>query len=622
MCGIGGILGAPDEGALGALAAALAHRGPDDHGLHTDAARGVAFAHRRLSIIDLSPAGRQPMSFAGGRFWITYNGEIYNYRSLREELEKQGHAFRTHTDTEVLLAAYAEWGEGCLARLRGMFAFALWDREAGSVLLARDRFGIKPLYYAAGPRRLVFASELKALLASGLVARRADAQALWDYLSLGCVPPPRTLLAEVRALPPGHALCADARGGIRRLWRWWDVAESSAQSFPQAARLPRAEAALELRRLLDEATRLHLIADVPVGAFLSGGVDSTAVVGLMSRQVRAPIKTYSIGFEAEHGELSELPWARLAARRFGTEHSEVVLTGAAVAEHYDELVWALDQPSIDGTNTWFVSRATRAGVTVALSGLGGDELFAGYSHFRRLARAARFDGLRDRAGAWGERWPLRLARKGGLGSLAFALAGEGERQARIREQLSERAKRRLAGEALRAHAPFEPLAATFARWIRPQLDPVARTSCVEIEGWLASTLLRDADATSMAHALELRPVLLDHVLAEFAFALPAHYKLEAGRSKAILLDALGDLLPPEIAARPKMGFALPLRAWLAGALRERALAALESESARALFAAGYRRRRQVALRGGGRVPQRAWAELMLVSWLERHACRL
>ena len=309
MCGIAGTIGVTDKNIFIAMNGAMAHRGPDDHGIYIDEQNRFGFAHRRLSIIDLSSAGHQPMSYLGGRYWIVYNGEIYNYKDIRADLEKKGCTFTSNTDTEVLLAAYAEWGRDCLKKLRGMFAFAIYDKQTSQTFLARDRFGIKPLYYSRQNGFFLFASEIKTLLASGLISKRVDYQAIWDYISIGCIPQPRTILQEVKALLPGHSMLLTSNGEIiiNRYWDLWDYAPQSSHTVDSSI------ASEELRVKLEEATRLHMIADVPVGAFLSGGIDSTAVVGLMSQYVSHPIKTFSVGFESKYAKLNEFKWAKIVS---------------------------------------------------------------------------------------------------------------------------------------------------------------------------------------------------------------------------------------------------------------------------------------------------------------------
>lgn len=550
------------------------------------------------------------MSDPTGRYWIIYNGETYNYRELRVELESLGHRFISGTDTEVVLKAYIQWGASSLPRLRGMFAFGVFDRQKGTLFLARDRFGIKPLLYASiEGGGLVFASELKAILASGLIARRADAQSLWDYLSIGAVPQPSTILAGVQSVPAGYWLLVGEEG--QTIGSYWDIAQESARNYPDLSRLPREEVHSRIRALLEESTRLHLLSDVPVGGFLSGGIDSAAVVGLMSIQMNRGLETYSVGFESEYSHLDELHWARLVADRLGTTHHEVVVSGADVAASYDDLIRAIDQPSINGTNAYFVSRAARNTVTVALSGLGGDELFAGYPHFRRYQEIRRtwdrlpFLGVRMLAQfVPGRIWPNRH----------LAVVRGSERYARLRCLTDGREKLRMAKSSWVGH--LRPLARIYSPLLRPELDEIAEMSYVEIRGYLLNTLLRDLDAMSMRHSLEVRPILLDHRLAEFVFALPARLKLDPVINKPLLARCLGDILPNEIAARPKMGFEMPLFEWLAGPLKKRTLSTINSPTAAKLFDDGYLARVRTNLSSCGLPKAKLWAYVMLINWLE------
>jgi len=593
---------------------AITHRGPDDHGTFIDEAGQVALGHRRLSIIDLSSAGHQPMSYMDERYWIVYNGEVYNYKDIRAELEAKGYAFISNTDTEVLLAAYAEWGQDFLKKLRGMFAFAIYDRKTAQVFLARDRFGIKPLYYFHQNGIFLFASELKALLVSGRVPSNADPQAIWDYLSIGSIPQPRTILRDVQALLPGHAMIVSLKGDVS-IHQYWDIWEN-AQILSSPIDLK--EASAELRQKLEEATRLQMIADVPVGAFLSGGTDSTAVVGLMSQYVTRPIKTYSVGFESQHAKLNELYWAKIAADRFGTDHTEVIVTGNDIALNYDSLVRGLDQPSLDGTNTYFVSKAASAGVTVALSGQGGDELLAGYPHFASLLRAADWD---QRFPAWIR--PLIGAVPGRyLPDKQFITSSLLDRYAMLRNNAGESKKRRITNTPFRAGFTPQPLTEIIRPWLRDTKVSVALTSYIEIKNYLANTLLRDGDAVSMAHSLEVRPVLLDHVLAEYVFALPSRLKLNEDGGKLVLLEALRDLIPEPIINRRKMGFEMPLFDWLSGPLKDRAQDALSSPNAVKIFSTEFLEESKFNIREPRHMDRRLWGYVMLVEWMNASHCSL
>lgn len=609
MCGIAGIVGSGDATVVEAMVEALHHRGPDGGAVWTDPEARVAMGHRRLAIIDLSEAGQQPMSDASGRYVVTFNGELYNYRALRLELEQAGETFRTHTDTEVLLVAWQRWGLDCLDRLRGMFAFAIWDRHTRTLHAARDRFGIKPLYFAERDGGLVFASELRALLASGLVERRADPTALVDYLRYGAFRQPRTLLAGVHALLPGHWL--RWQDGRLTQGAWWDL-ETRTRSLRKALHgISRADATAELRRLLEDAARHHLVGDVEVGGFLSGGIDSTAVVGLMTLASGRPVRTFAVGFTGQHARLSELEFARVAARRHGSIHTEVVIEDADVERAAEALTRDIDQPSIDGTNTWFVSRAVAGELRVALSGLGADELFGGYSHFRRIGLSARLA-----PGGWTalsgltKRLPARLRVP-----LETLQADEIERLAALRRLLDDEA---IASLAPTIAAAGEDARAQVARLLHPDLDTAAQVSAFEVSTYLRDTLLRDGDALSMAHSLEVRPLLLDHPLAEFAFALPSRLKHSLTRGKTIFVDSVRDLLPDEVVNRPKRGFELPLGDWLRGPLRERAMAAFMGAAADELLSRQGRAGLVDALSSQGPTPRHAWSLFMLLQYLDHH----
>jgi asparagine synthase (glutamine-hydrolysing) len=618
MCGIVGTIGLADRELISAMKGAITHRGPDDHGTFIDEVGRVALGHRRLSIIDLSSAGHQPMSYMDERFWIVYNGEVYNYKDIRAELEAKGYAFISNTDTEVLLAAYAEWGQDFLKKLRGMFAFAIYDRKTAQVFLARDRFGIKPLYYFHQNGIFLFASELKALLASGRVPSNADPQAIWDYLSIGSIPQPRTILCDVQALLPGHAMIVSLKGEVS-IHQYWDIWEN-AQILSSPIDLK--EASAELRQKLEEATRLQMIADVPVGAFLSGGTDSTAVVGLMSQYVSHPIKTYSVGFESQYAKLNELKWAKIASERFGTDHTEVIVTENDIAQSYDSLVQGIDQPSLDGTNTYFVSKAAHTGVTVSLSGQGGDELFAGYPHFSDLMRASDWD---RRFPAWFRSLckPIIKATPGRFLPDKHWLASTPlERYALLRNLADELTKSKITRKEFRAGFKAHPLTEAIQPFLKPSQDSVALTSYVEIKNYLANTLLRDGDAVSMAHSLEVRPVLLDHVLVEYVFALPSRLKLNHEGGKRVLIDALRDLIPEPILTRPKMGFEMPLFDWLSGPLKARALDTLSSSPARKIFTERFREEAQGNIQEPLKNDRRLWGYVMLIEWLNANHCNL
>lgn len=611
MCGIAGIFGSADDKRVSRMIEAMRHRGPDDCGIWADQDSRITLGSCRLAIQDISNAAHMPMSSQDGSCWITYNGEIYNFSELRIELEGKGYCFRSNSDTEVVLAAYKEWGLECLERLRGMFAFAIFDcrpdSEKEQLFIARDRFGIKPLYWAEREGNLLFASELKGMLASGLISRRLDKQAVWDYLSLGSIPPPRTILDDVQAILPGHALLAGKEGV--RLWKYWDLVSAS-ENLDVPNELE--EAAMEVRRRLEEAIRLHMVADVPVGAFLSGGIDSSTICGLMSQHMEHPLRTYSIGFQKRDVRTDELAFAGIAAEQFGTIHEESIVTGTNMADQFEAIIQGIDQPSVDGVNTFFVSKVARSHVTVALSGLGGDELFAGYPQFARF----------DRADKWLPRGSEALARilnpavkflPGRYRLRAEYYAADPlERYASARRLLKEADKSAfISQDFLDSYQPL-PITDFYSRIIAPCKDTVAEISNVEINGYMAHTLLRDTDALSMSHSLEVRVPFLDHKLAEFVFALPGEFKLQNQEGKIVLKEAVKDLVPPATLTRTKATFDMPMSEWMAGSLHYYIEETLDLPEARMVFSPdGLNYIRKMVGRPSWFLP---WAAVVLIRW--------
>ncbi len=544
----------------------MLHRGPDDAGLET---RGSAtLGMRRLAIFD--PAhGHQPMTSPDGRHTLIFNGAIYNFRALRDELAGGGWSFRTNCDTEVLLAAFARWGERCLARLRGMFAFAVWDAREQSLFVARDPFGIKPLYYHHDGARLLFASELNALVASGFVTPEIDPLSVGDYLAWFAVPAPRTIYRDVFSLRPGE--CATFRDGRLEVRSAWSYRTIPRDTKPCATR---EEFTLELRARLEDSIRAHVVADVPVGAFLSGGLDSAVVVGLMTRVTGARLRTFSIDF-AEAG-YSEAANAAATAQHFGTDHHTVVLTGEEISRDAEKLLAALDQPTGDGLNTYYASRAARAGgVTVALSGLGGDELFGGYPSFRDLPRLARW------LPAW-RQLPARLRR--GIvdrlhrGDTRHRKLADFLQHARTLHELGALHRRVFAEPARHALLSAEARASLSGRApFHPELGELSADlanagvfetiSAWELRTYMADVLLRDSDVMSMRHSLELRVPFVDRPLIEWLWHQPSAFKGDPARPKMPLRDAVRDLLPPGLLDRKKQGFTLPFPIWMKRELR-------------------------------------------------------
>ena len=571
MCGIAGIVDPTTStelrvAAVDKMCAAMLHRGPDDGGCESRS--NVTLGMRRLAIFD--PAnGHQPMSSPDGRHTLIFNGAIYNHRALRDELSATGWAFRTHCDTEVLLAAFGRWGERCLGRLRGMFAFAVWDESERTLFLARDPFGIKPLYYRQDGGRLIFASELNALIASGVSDAAIDPLSVADYLAWLAVPAPRTIYRDVFSLRPGE--CATFREGRLEIRSAWSFSSIPDDAKPAATR---EEFLHELRARLDDTIRAHVLADVPVGAFLSGGLDSAVVVGLMTRATGSRLRTFSIDFE-ESG-YSESTFASATARHFGTDHHVSILTGAQVAGDLNTLLATLDHPTGDGINTFYASRAAHeGGVKVALSGLGGDELFGGYPSFRNVPRLARWLPLWRAAPAGARRRVVARLRRGDVRQRKLADMLEHARDvqelaALQRRVFSDGDRHALLASDVRAslghRSPLHPEFTTLS----PDLANVGTfeiMSAWELRTYMADVLLRDSDTMSMRHSLELRVPFVDRPLIEWLWRQPAAFKSDRHHRKTPLSDATADILPPDLAGRAKRGFTLPFPVWMKRELR-------------------------------------------------------
>lgn len=619
MCGIAGILAlSPDDrvqaAPLRAMAAALRHRGPDDEGVYVDPQGRCGLAFRRLSVIDL-PGGRQPMKLSPAGLWVVFNGEIYNYRELRTGLAADGSVFCTNSDTEVILHAWAKWGDAFLGRLIGMFALALWDERCGRLLLARDRFGKKPLVYAQFGGRLYFASEAKAILALPEIPREVDPQALHEYLLFQYVPAPGAAWRGFRQLPPGCRL--EVRAGARSVGsptRWWEIPR------PEPFRGSYEEAKQELGSRILTAVRRRLVADVPLGAFLSGGVDSTIVVGVMRRLGVEPLRTFTVGFDERRYD--ERRYARLAARHFRTEHHEQRVTPRA-AEILDRLAWHYDQPLADSSAvaTWYVSEHARRFVTVALTGDAGDEGFLGYDRYRAAELADRLEAV-----------PAVVKR--GLAAAARLLPqgrarSFGRRVHRFLSAAGHPAARRYLSwvcvwppEMLRpAYRPefsrridFDGPVGQFESRFGSEAGCAAeRANRADLATYLPCDLLVKVDVASMAWGLECRSPLLDHELIAFALSLPARWRM----NKRILKDWAAEFLPAAIRWRGKMGFGVPVGEWLRGELREMLLDAVfarDGLSRRVLDEHFLRGVVDAHLSGRSNHEHRLWALLMLEVW--------
>ena len=562
MCGIAGILnldGSPACAAdLVAMCTVMTHRGPDDAGFRVDGEVGLGM--RRLSIIDLA-GGHQPIANEDGRIWAVLNGEIYNYRELRAELERRGHRFATASDTETIVHLYEDHGARCVERLRGMFAFAVWDAEQKTLLVARDRLGIKPLYFTTTGTRLCFASELKALFQLADVPRRVDAGALNHLLAFLTTPADRSILAGVRKLEPAHLFVA-GQGRGPRVERYWDV------RFEPDMRTRPADLREELVDRLEEATRMHMVSDVPVGAFLSGGIDSSTVVAMMARASERPVKTFSVGFAEP--EFDELVYARQVAHAFGTEHHEAVLE-PDVLPSLDDLVWHLDEPFGDSSAipTYLVSKMAGAEVRVVLSGDGGDELFAGYERYLVEKRERRFDplppALHRLSGRVSGALPSWMRGRRLLGH--HALVGS-ERYLDAETLFSASERRRLLDPDLAGSLDLEAPTRAAEALLRPGAHWLSALQEFDLHAYLPLDILTKVDRMSMAHSVEARVPLLDHEVVELCARIPPSLQLHGKTSKYLLKRAMRGVLPEAVLRRPKQGFAVPLGRWFRGQLRD------------------------------------------------------
>ncbi|WP_447977157.1 asparagine synthase (glutamine-hydrolyzing) [Candidatus Nitrospira bockiana] len=627
MCGIAGMatvtpqaLDHPER--VRELMDRLVHRGPDEEGVYVNSARTVSLGHRRLRIIDLK-TGRQPLGNEDGSVTVVFNGEIYGYRALRDRLIARGHRFRTATDTETIVHLYEEEGPGCLSRLTGMFALALWDEAAGRLLLARDRLGKKPLYYAVTPRAVLFASELDALAHMPEISREIDEEALDAYLTLGYIPAPLTIYRAVRKLEAGHRMMIE-RGRLRTE-PYWSL--SPTREAPRS----REDAQAEFLRRLREATAVRMVSDVPIGCFLSGGVDSSTVLAMMAELSPQPVRTFSIGFPEE--QYSELRYAQVAARHFGTDHHEYILEPDGIAV-LDRLVQHFGEPFADPSTlpTWYLAEMTRKSVTVALTGDGGDELFAGYQWYRTarwLDRAATLpprllNGLAALSRSGGPRLLRRAGKAAALASLPPGL-----RYATLRQAAAVEVKRTLYEPDFLGRVDGRALGWLAARYDQaPGTDSLNRMMAADLGSYMPEDLLVKVDRMSMAHALECRSPLLDSDLVEWVLALPSTWKLPGptawqgdGAGKWLLRAAMRNRFPEGFLDRPKQGFVVPIERWFKGRL-------LDVIQTRVLDGglAGFRRFNPVGVRrlvdehldGRANHAQTLWALLVLSAWAARY----
>lgn len=574
MCGITGIVGQQINktshlSAIKKMNDAIAHRGPNSEGIWND--EHCFLGHRRLSIIDLSEAGNQPFFSQDKRYVMVYNGELYNYKEIKLELQRAEHGsknlpyiFRTSTDTEVILAAYLRWGTDCVKRFNGMFAFAIWDTLEQKLVIARDRMGVKPLYYQFKNNTLLFGSEIRALINSGLIDKKINLKSVAEYIQYTTVHAPNTILQDVLMLMPGHILEFNIQNSSFNISQYWNINDFTKTkedlSYKQTCQ--------RVNELLTASVERRLVADVPFGAFLSGGIDSSAIVGLMSKVSSEKVQTFNVSFD--EGEFSEAKYAKQIAEKFNTEHHEIKLTPNDFLKQLPEALSAIDHPSGDGPNSYIVSKATKnAGITIALSGLGGDELFAGYDIFKRYYE------LENKS------WLNIVPAKGLAGKLLAAKkkSVQGDKTAEILNLDTINGfnaypiNRKLFNQKdyaglLKEHYNSDNFIKNVIK--KSETDKkhiLSRVSLFEIQTYMQNVLLRDADQMSMAVALEVRVPFLDYKLVEFALSINDEYKYPHTQKK-LLVDALGDLLPDNIVNRPKMGFVLPWKEWLKNDLKD------------------------------------------------------
>ena len=627
MCGINGILGLKDlvlaKQKVQAMNMTMKHRGPDDEGVFVN--DEIVLGHRRLSIIDLSAAGHQPMQSHEGRFQIVYNGELYNFKELKFELTRvvsgsnqQAYFFQTNTDTEVIIAAYARWGEECVNHFNGMYAFAIWDNLKKELFIARDRLGIKPLYYIYTNNTLAFSSEIRSLLASELIQRQLDENSLVDYLRYQTVHAPNTIVKGIKMLMPGHYM--KSNNGKITIHSYWNLKKnishaSDGKSYTEVCK--------DVNHLLTKAVERRLIADVPFGAFLSGGIDSSAIVGLMTKVSTEKVKTFSVTFD--ESEFSESKYAQLIAKKFNTDHHEIKLNPADFLKELPNALKAMDHPSGDGPNTYIVSKATKeAGITMALSGLGGDELFAGYDVFKR--------SIALNKKAWLNAVPKFMRGAGGsiLTKIKPSIASEKIAEFLKQDAINFKTFYPLSRQVLMdkeilsilnkkelvENRVTEIITESQISNLKSQISAV---SIAEISTYMQNVLLGDADQMSMAHALEVRVPFVDYTLVEYVLGIPDKYKSTA-TPKKLLVDSLGDLLPSEIVNRPKMGFTFPWKNWMQNEMKLFCEQKMVSLSKRKLFnEQGVMKLWKDFLSDNPKVTwSRIWYLIVLENWLQEN----
>jgi asparagine synthase (glutamine-hydrolysing) len=577
MCGIAGIFNNNSNisherlnQGLQRMLDALEHRGPDDRGeVKISPQKGVTLyiGHQRLSIIDPGPGGHQPMSNNDSSLWISTNSEIYNYKELKSELS-DNYNFRSSSDTEVLLRSYEKWGLGCLNKIRGMFAFSIWDEPNKRLILARDRIGIKPLYYCSENNIFLFASELRAIIASKIKKPSINKSGIFQYLSYGRVGSSESILESITELPPGHFLIADMNG--IKVEKYWNPSYQTNETQTPS------EVIEQIGNIFEESVKQHLISDVSIGAFLSGGIDSSALVSTINSITSTPIKTLSITFNEK--DYDESKYSSKMSKNLGLEHHEILLSEENLLENLSPALSSMDQPTVDGINTYIISQAAKnIGIKVALSGVGGDELFAGYNSFSIIPQLIKIDKFL-------QKFPLNLRKK--FSHIASKLIPLSDKNTKLKHLISGQYNGAHIYYLFRALFCEQDLGKLFSNSLlyekeinkhlnqtqkliesKSKLSPINLISYLEMSQYMTTTLLRDTDMMSMANGIEIRVPLLDHKLIEFMFSVPSNMKIKKGVSKPLLINSLSTKLPDFIVQRKKMGFTLPFEVWMRGKIK-------------------------------------------------------
>jgi len=603
MCSIYGTIGKNYKQIAPMFSKYLHHRGPNDNGIYYDDNKNLALGHNRLSIIDLSNNAHQPM-IDENNYVLVFNGEIYNYKEIKKELQTLGYSFKTNSDTEVVLKSFIAWKEKCLEKFRGMFAFCIYDKKKKKLFLARDRFGIKPLIYGFINNQFIFSSELKPILKSNFFSKKLNFEAVNDYFKYGSIKQPKTILENFYFLMPSYYMEVNIETFEYKIKRYYDLIKKSfllpkIKNYEEAVRIN--------RQYLEEATKYHLIADVEVGAFLSGGVDSTAVVALMQQYLNKPINTFSVGFKEKIEIEDETEIATRSAKFIGCNHHNIKIDDNYILNIIDDFIDSIDQPSIDGINTYIVSRETSKTLKVALSGLGGDEIYAGYPHFKNIIENSnkKHNLFIFLAKELNKIRPNRFTNKYSFYGLNEIEAVEYQRT--INKNLSYILK--------------QPQQSIFKYQSLSNLSPIQKISKCEIDNYLLNTLLRDSDVVSMANSLEVRPVLLDHKLVEFVFSLDDNFKIRNGILKSIFIDSVKDIIPQEVYKRKKTGFEMPFSKWLNGILNNKFKVLIENEKAKYIFQKRYLNNLKYRIQHL-KLKRNDWIAFVFLSWLDKYKVNL